>query len=341
MKDWSHRLLSLLLILIVFGCDSKRDAIGEDNKIIIVVPRPQIEAVKIALQPVFPDTMFGPQPEPDYKMEFVSTEDFHRISTHVNVLVIGLGLDESNPGNQLVKQMLPAQHYQESKQGGDAIFLTFDQYATDQIFMIISAKDQNHLRTELAKQKKWLKTTFDDLFTRRQAVFLYDRLSQEDIEQHLFEDYGWGIKVPWGYTVVKDAPDSNFFWMGREGPYRWISVHWEDGLQVGSPDSAIAALNSFGKELYGYVRFSDHKLKVEQVDFNSWTAWKLSGLWERIDEAQGGPFRHFIFYDGITDRTYQINLTVFSPANEKIIVMRQLDVVARSFFTELAKSGEG
>ena len=82
MKDWSYRLLSLLLILIVFGCDSKRDAIGEDNKIIIVVPRPQIEAVKIALQPVFPDTMFGPQPEPDYKMEFVSTEDFHRISTH-------------------------------------------------------------------------------------------------------------------------------------------------------------------------------------------------------------------------------------------------------------------
>lgn len=324
----------LLLVLVFSGCHIKRDAIGTDNKIIVIVPRPQVEAVKSALSTIFNDTLYTPQPEPEYLLQFATINEFQRYNTHVNIIVVGLGQDQANPGNQLVKQMLPASSYKASKDGGPAVFLTHDQYAQDQLFMILSARDKEHLIDELAKRSAWIKKKFDDLFDLRQRVYLFERVCQEDIENKLFADYGWAIKVPWGYEVVKDAPDSNFFWMGRQRPFRWLSVQWETSLTVNDADDAITKLHSYAAEFYGHIQFTDYHLKIEQVDFKNWTAWRITGMWEKIEEAQGGPFLHYIFYDGVSDRTYQINMTVFFPGKGKMILLRQLDILAHSLYVE-------
>ncbi len=324
----------LLLVLVFSGCQIKRDAIGTDNKIIVIVPLPQVEAVKSALSIIFNDTLYTPRPEPEYLLQFATINEFQRYNTHVNIIVVGLGQDQANPGNQLVKQMLPASSYQASKDGGQAVFLTHDQYAQDQLFMILSARDKEHLIHELSKRSAWIKKKFDDLFDLRQRVYLFERVCQEDIENKLFTDYGWAIKVPWGYEVVKDAPDSNFFWMGRQRPFRWLSVQWETGFTVNDADDAIIKLHSYAAKFYGHIQFTDYHLEIEQVDFNNWTAWRITGMWEKIEEAQGGPFLHYIFYDGVTDRTYQINMTVFFPGKDKMILLRQLDILAHSLYVE-------
>ncbi len=325
----------LLLLFSLSGCELKRDAIGTDNKIIVITPRPDIPAVKAALKTIFFDTLYTPRPEPEYLIQYARIDEFQRYNTHVNMIVVGLGVDQANPGNQLVKQLLPANNYLDSKAGGQAIFLVHDQYANDQLFIILSAQDKKHLINELIKQKTWLKNKFDDLFQQRQRTYLYERVRQEAVENKLFAKYGWGVKVPWGYQIVKDAPDSNFFWMGRERPFRWLSVHWALGLQVSNPDTALVTLHTYAAELYGHIRFTDYHLNVNQIDFKNWTAWRITGMWESIEEAQGGPFLHYIFYDGVTDRTYQINMVVFFPGEDKMIILRQLDIVAHSFYVEL------
>ena len=43
------------------------------------------------------------------------------------------------------------------------------------------------------------------------------------------------------------------------------------------------------------------------------------GLWESIDDAKGGPFQGYIFYDYENDRTFYISYIVFNPEEKSIL----------------------
>ncbi|MFH1852486.1 MAG: DUF4837 family protein [Candidatus Neomarinimicrobiota bacterium] len=322
------------VVIIVGACGSLRDAIGDDNKIIVITPEPQAAAVRRALSTIFSDTLFTPQPEPLYVIQTAKVEEYNRYNTHVNFIVTGLGTDPVNPGNRLVKQLLPAASYAASKNGGEAIYLSHDQHAQNQLFLVLSARDEEHLVTELIRNRDWLKEQFDGLFEMRQGEYLFDKVRQEAVEKRIYQNFGWGMKIPWGFEILAEDSIRNFFWMGRDLPYRWISVQWQDGQQL--VDSVVAGrlATEYPDQYYGNVRFTDYKFTVKAVDFADWSAWRVTGLWEEKVEPQGGPFVHYIFYDGITDRTYQVNLLIFFPGKDKAILMRQLDIIARSFFVE-------
>ena len=63
----------------------------------------------------------------------------------------------------------------------------------------------------------WLKKQYDDLLFKRQSVHLFEGSTrQKDLEKSLLEKYDWTLKIPWGYTIIRDNEKEQFFWMGRE-----------------------------------------------------------------------------------------------------------------------------
>jgi len=114
-------------------------------------------------------------------------------------------------------------------------------------------------------------------------------------------------------------------------PYQWFSIHWDDGLVVEDSTMAVEYSNRFPQKYYKNIKYNDYKYQMEQVVFNSWTAWQSNGIWESIDEARGGPFINYTWYDGVTNRTYNLNMLVFIPSKDKATFMRQLDIIAHSF----------
>jgi hypothetical protein len=68
--------------------------------------------------------------------------------------------------------------------------------------------------------------------------------------------------------------------------------------------------------------------------FNDWSGWRITGLWESLEEAQGGPFIAYTFYDGISDRTYYIHVLIYNPGGDKYLLLRQLDIIANTFYVE-------
>jgi len=84
-------------------------------------------------------------------------------------------------------------------------------------------------------------------------------------------------------------------------------------------------------EYFCHIQYVDHLFKIEPAEFNNQGAWKITGLWESIEEAQGGPFISYLFYDEATDRTYFIHLMIFHPGKDKYMLLRQVDIVAHSF----------
>ena len=137
------------------------------------------------------------------------------------------------------------------------------------------------------------------------------------------------MKIPWGWELIRNDIDKSFFWIGQELPFRWIAVHWRDGNHF-SKEDALEYLLEFPQEHFSSIRYNQDYLNIEFDDFNNESAYRVFGLWESIDDAKGGPFQGYIFYDYENDRTFYISYIVFNPGGKKAFYMRQMEMIAKT-----------
>lgn len=68
---------------------------------------------------------------------------------------------------------------------------------------------------------------------------------------------------------------------------------------------------------------------------NKWDALKMTGIWFSENEAKGGPFLSYAFYDAHSDKTYLLDALVFEPSPNKVTdFIRQMDIMCQTFYTE-------
>ena len=327
--------LGIFIITIIFweGCDLvKPRAQGADNELVVVASFENRNAIQKVLTTIFNDTLYTPQPEPYYRTVWTDPENFNDVKNHVNVIVAAFGDDKRNMGVKLVKNLLSSAQYKSTMDGENQLIFAKDVFARNQNYLIMNGLTIDKLLERAEDQGPWLKKKYDDLFFKRQSVHLFGKSSrQKKLEKELEEKYAWTMKIPWGFTVIANSAEQQFFWMGRDIPYRWLAVQWEDGLSYTDSASVDDHVKRLIPEYFEIVRYVDYLFKIEPVEFNNCGAWKITGLWESIEEAQGGPFISYLFYDEATDRTFFIHLMIFHPGKDKYLLLRQVDIVAHSF----------
>jgi len=328
MKQYNY---IILIALLLASCSTKREAVGAADEIIVVVSKEDRDSINNALTKIFSDTLFTPQPEPIYKLKYAEPVGFNELKRQSNLIIGSIGTSELNPGTKLVKSLLGKELFKETIDGNEQIIFSENQFGRGQLFMIISGETIGEINNALLENSEWIKSYFDKIFIEKQKKYLFGNDRLKKISKELKQKYGWEIQIPWGWEIIKELPDSNFVWFGRELPYQWFSMHWEDGLIIEDSTMAVEYSNRFPQEYYKNIRYNDYKYQMEQVVFNNWTAWKSFGIWETIDDARGGPFLNYTWYDGVTDRTYNLNMLVFIPGKNKSTFMRQLDIIAHSF----------
>lgn len=327
-----HLTFSVLLLILTACGGMKRMASGADNELVVVSSPSDRPAISAILGTIFNDTLFTPAPEPCYRFIFVEPDDFGDLKNRVNLVIGSLGSDLTNPATRLVRSLLTSEQFETTISGNNQIIVTRDLFARDQLVMIISTPEQELARKLAHAQRDLIKGQFADLMEKRQRKYILSQARQEKLERTLLEKYRWSIQVPWGYTVLRDSSEQGFFWMGRDIPYRWIAVHWEAGLVVEDSLAARDYTHRFPETYFGNIRYSDYRFRLEAVEFKHWSGWRGTGVWEHTQEAQGGPFISYVFYDGVTDRTYFIHLVIFYPGQDKYLLLRQLDLVVHSFY---------
>ena len=327
-----------IILLMTFkwsGCESvKPRAQGADNELVVVASVEDREAIQTVLTTIFNDTLYTPQAEAYYHTVWVAPENFNNVKKHVNVIVAAVGDHPRNLGVKLIKQVLSPSQYKSTMEGDNQIIFAKDVFSRQQNYLIMNGPTKDKILERAKDEGPWLKKQYDDLFFQRQSIHLFKGSSrQKELENELANKYGWTLKIPWGYTVVRDSAEQQFFWMGRDIPYRWLAVQWEEGLVFSDSSSVHDHVKSIPKEYFGNINYSDYLFKIEPFTFNDYGAWKITGLWESIEEAQGGPFISYLFYDEVNNRTYFIHLMIFHPGNDKFLLLRQVDIVAHSFKT--------
>ena len=328
-----HRMKILVILIIVLSCSSKKNSLGLDDEIRVVCSQLDEPLARKYLSYIFNDTLFTPQPEPAYKLIFNRPSDFNDLKKYAHLIIFAVKRNNSNSGFRLIKKLLPENQSNNSKDD-NPLYLDRDLYARDQVFIVINAIDEDHLNFQFQTNKELLHAHFDQQYNIRANRFLF-KDSQKDEENKLKTNFSWNIKVPWGWEVLKRNNKKNLFWMGAIYPYRWLSVHWEEGNII--TDQLVVGEKFFrsSESHFESISFNDFKFNLEKIYFNSLPGWRCTGIWSSIDslEAKGGPFQSFIFYDDKSDRTFHINTLVYNPGKNKATYIRQLEYIAKSIRT--------
>jgi|TARA_B100001093_G_scaffold457747_1_gene469666 hypothetical protein len=315
-------------LLITQACEYKRDSIGGNDDIIVLAAKEDREEINSLLSVVFNDTLLTPSPELFYNIKFADPESFSALKTQTNLIIASIGDYELNPATKLARDLLGESAFNKTL-SDTPLVLSRNQFAKNQLFMIISGDNYNQINDYLLKNNSFIKQQFDENFFKKQAQYFLDNERQEEIESDLYNLYEWTMKVPWGWELIKNDIDKSFFWIGQELPFRWIAVHWREGNHF-SKEEAFEYVSNFPQNYFNSIRYNQDYLKIDFDDFNSGSAYKIYGLWESIEDAKGGPFQGYLFYDYKNDRTFYISYIVFNPGGKKAFYMRQMEMIAKT-----------
>ena len=317
-------------LIFVFNCEVKRDSIGGSDDLVVLAAKEDREQIKSLLSIVFNDTLLTPEPEPFYKVKFSDPANYQALKTQTNLIIASIGDFDLNPATKLVKDLLGVKKFNQTLEG-DPVILSKDQFAKNQLFMIVSGSDSDSIKEYFLENNEWIKSQYNTNFDKKQSQYLLETQHQEDKESMLLESYGWNINLPWGWEIIRNETDSNFVWIGQEMPFRWLAVYWRDGNHF-SKETATELANNFPKEYFKSIQYNNDFLSIDWIDhYREDAAYKISGLWESIEGAKGGPFQGHLFYDNESDRTFYITYLVYNPGGRKAFYIRQMDLIAQTF----------
>ena len=324
-----------LLIIFISACDNKREALGADNEIRVICSNIDKKVLKEYLSLIFNDTLYTPEAEPYYHLKFSEPDKFNQLKAQ-SMVIVGSIKQDDNSGLKLMNQLLPDSQFKSTLQG-DPVILGKDVYAKKQLFMIINARSEDHLMSSLEQKRNQFRKHFNDQFIERQGRFLFGDDRNALLEDSLKSEYGWTLKIPWGWDRIKNLPDSNFVWLGREMPFQWIGIGWIEGNILSSELSAGDFIWNWPKDNYKTIQINNYKFKLDKTNHGDTFAYRAQGIWETVSlkESKGGPFRSYLFYDSLNDLTYHLNFLIHHPGDDKSIFMRQMDMIIKTFRTPI------
>ncbi|MFQ6616942.1 MAG: DUF4837 family protein, partial [Fidelibacterota bacterium] len=322
---------------VTFSCAPfKKEATGPQNRIVVVVSPEDIPLVKGPLDSLFSRVLYTPEPEPYFDLVYKDPFSFRDYDKSYNLTLISLFTPGDTTGDRLVRDLLPSNQIQMAQEGENRVFSSRDLFAREQVVLILAARDAGEFREAIQRRGEWIFTLFDEAFLKRQEAFVFKTLEQKDLSRRFQQDYGWHMRIQHDYVILAEQPARNFVKLGRSFPYRWISVHWTDHPPVKGLDilTVTDEVEEFPTLYLKDMSFPDHYRHVERTVLNGREAFRVEGLWERTDEPKGGPFVSYLFYDPATDRRFHINLLIHYPGGDKGVLLRQMEVMARTFSVE-------
>ena len=220
-------LIIFFVLLITQACEYKRDSIGGNDDIIVLAAKEDRAKISSLLSVVFNDTLLTPSPESFYNIKFAEPESFSALKTQTNLIIASIGDYELNPATKLVRDLLGESAFNKTLIDIPLV-LSRNQFAKNQLFMIISGDSYQQINDYLQQNNTFIKQQFDENFFEKQAQYFLENERQEELESNLYDSYGWTMKIPWGWELIKNDIDKSFFWIGQELPFRWIAVHWRE-----------------------------------------------------------------------------------------------------------------
>ena len=133
---------------------------------------------------------------------------YDALKTQTNLIIASIGDYELNPATKLIRDLLGKKAFDNTLENTPVV-LARDQFANNQLFMIMSGYKESDIRQYLEKNGSSIKNEFDNNFDQKQSQYFLESKRQEDLENQLLSDYGWSINLPWGWEMIRNNPVIN------------------------------------------------------------------------------------------------------------------------------------
>ena len=356
-------LASVLFILAGCGTGEYRPhAVGPISEITVVIDShrwhgPVGEAIRdelgrsIATLPV-PEAAFDLRP-----VELTSGDRLTRLRQRRNVMFV-TPIDDSTNIGQFMRARL-SEAVRDSVNAGRAIYVVKPNlWRQDQIAMYLTAASDSGLVRQIHRAGDEMRGVFNRVARQRMEVEMFERGRQVDIEEQLMEKHGFAINIQHDYFIAVDT--TNTIWLRRivsSESWRSVLVHYVENAdpQTLSPAWIRNKVDSLTQEYMegsraGFLK-TDYRrpLTIDRIDFLGNYGFEMRGLWTMVEEVgegeyrqlgMGGPFLTYAFYHRPSDRIYIIHGSVFAPGYDKRPFLRQMEVIAHTFRSNVNADGD-
>ena len=332
--------------LLILSCGNKPQSIWQEPMIAVISEQNDWDQLEPVLEQVYEKVIRTPQTETVYVLKHAPDSLFDYYSKQRYLILTGT-LQSRGPVGDLIQRITADPGIRQSiEQGKNFVFTRRDEWAYDQTMIILIGSHIESLKQKIEDHQAFLYDLMDsEVKQSMQKEVLKNRINKE-LTDELLDKYQFNMQMQKDYFLAQDFPDKNFLWMHRRFPDRWIFVRWIDDGDPDLIDKAwvVEERNRIGKTFYTdyqeQVVQNPRYLHQENGEFLGRQAIITQGLWERIDDTAGGPFRNYTFYDSGTERIYMIDVAVFAPGKEKLPYLRRVDIIAETFRTLFDKPFE-
>lgn len=319
---------------IVFSaCSFKPRATGSDNELGILIDADLQAALESDLMQTFCPILETPQPERRFIPRFGGTDRIQDLQAQKFLLLVGV-LDHNGKMSETISAMFTPEVLQGIRNGEYYVFSKRDEWANGQLMLVLAAPDIPTLIERLRSERESLFNILDARRTEWVSKDLYHRYEQKDLAADIRERYGFNLRIPHDYVLVRDEPEAGWLRLKRGlQPGRWITLWRSTPLEEDPVDSTwvYQTWATLAAQFADPVRANLSFLKSRETEIFGHPGFEMRGLWETENAKGGGPFLCRAFYDPAGGRVYLLEGEVFNPGGLKEPFVKQLEAILETF----------
>lgn len=328
----------IIIVSLFFSCSKKeykRFTKGSENVIVTIVEDSLWNDIKDLIGSKVEKTIRTPQKEKLFYFSYIPMEKFGDFKYAKNIMLITT-LDNNDRVSNFVKNSIPEKGIKMIESGSRNLFNEYDKIAHRQNFMVLAANNKKELISYLKNSGTDIYGCLRKGFINRQFDQVYYKAEQKDLSEQLLKKYGFSFRIPNDFEILEENESTHIIQLGRSNPDRWITIFWEKGGFNKILDVKWAWKMRFwlGKNIMDRTYIERKFVTSRLVEWNNRSVNNVRGIWGHPEKTMGGPFSSFYFYDGITDRTYFLDITMWAPGQDKNVYLRQMELMLSTFYTK-------
>ncbi len=360
MKLFLKSLLALLVTAGLANCsgDYRQKAVGGFSEAIVVMDSTQwdsrtAEAIRdVYGQPI--RTLPNYEPLFDLRFrDFSNNTELERIRKNKNIIIAATIGDSSNVG-EFVRALLADEVEERVKSGESFAFPLEDEWYRNQWSVILTSTSDSALAEKIRNTEETLVESLMDKEMARWQYEIYDDGEQHALEDSLWKDYGWNIRIQHDWMVGLDTTATSgghtyhFLTMRRPLPDndRWFWAWWRDSVRstgfidkdwINAKRDTLMEKWIRGTREESFVTTEYRRpVTTDTLRIDGDRAYETLGTWRMTNDAMGGPFANMVIYDEETDRLFILEFGQFAPKYDKRRFVQQFRAMLRTFKSDSA-----
>lgn len=365
MKKSFYVVTGLVLTLFFASCDFdqyKPDALGTFAEVIVIMDSTEYESQTAdAIRSTFGRNIYTIPDAPEFMdllfRSFSTNNELERLKKLKNI-IIAAPLDGEGNTSELIRALLGENAEQQVKAGNEFAFTLQDQWYDNQWLLILTAPNAETLAANIKQDGGRFANSLLQKELQRWIVQVYEDQEKFEIEEHLWNDYGWKIRVKHDWdphldtTFVQEGKTKHLFTMQRmtrENDRRFWA--WWTNKPINMDTLSVGWIKDLrnkvwkkwfkGSEEGAYIATSTLRPVVtDTLKINGHLAYETLGVWRMVGDVMAGPFVSILIYDEQTERLFMIGFLQFAPSVEQRAFVRQFRAMLRTFESDSTYSGK-